>query len=338
MSAAAPSLDAVLGDAQWLPLRLSEDATTIRFVHLPREDHQRLRYLEDKFLPAGTATADLPVALVAARPIAAAPPRFIFHSSMCGSTLLARVLDQPGHSMALAEPIILNQISARFSRGEDVGELLALAVALLSRPFGAGEQVVIKPGNSANNLMPQIAERFPQMRAVALEASVEDLLRAVAKRGPQGRIIYRRLYAFVARTRHLDTGFTPEDMWELTDLQAAALAWLVQHCEFADMLKQRPDQFRSLTMDALLGERGDAMTALGAFFEAAWAPAEVASDPRFNRHSKDSGRAYDDHQRRRDAEEVNRAFGPEIEWTGVWTRDLAEHLAIPLDLPNQLVR
>lgn len=328
---------AVIADAQWLPLRLSEDCRSIRFALVPRADHARLKYLEERFLPPGTRSVDLPVEQLAEAASQASAPRFIFHSSMCGSTLLARVLDQPGQSMALAEPIILNQLSARFSRGEEVGDLLSLVVALLSRPFGPGEQVVIKPGNTANNLMPMIAQRFPAMRAITLEAAVEDLLRAVAKRGPQGRIIYRRLYAFVARTRRLETGFTAEDMWELTDFQAAALAWLAQHSEFVDMLAARPTQFRSLTMDRLLRDRETVLAALASFFGAGWDPGQVANDERFDRHSKDGARAYGEEQRRRDAERIDAAFGPEIGWTAAWTNDLADHLRLPMELPGALV-
>lgn len=214
---------------------------------------------------------------------------------------------------------MLNQLSARFSRGDDVVDLVELVIRLLSRPFGSGEQVVVKPGNTANNLMPVIAARFPDLRAITLEAAVDDLLRAVIKRGPQGRMIYRRLYAFIARTCRLDTAFTPEDLWELTDLQVAALAWLSQHSEFADMLEAQPDQFRSLTMDALLGDRAGALASLAAHYEASWSPADVATDPRFGRHSKNKTQAYDDAQRQRDAAAIDDAFGPEIDATAAWT-------------------
>lgn len=327
---------AVVADAEWLPFRLSEDFRSIRFVHLPRADHRRIHYLEEKFLPAGTGSVELAVEAVAAGAPQPISPHFIFHSSMCGSTLLARVLDQPGYSMTLSEPIILNQLSARFSRGEDVADLLKLVVGLLARPFGPGEQIVIKPGNTANNLMPLIAAQFPAMRAIVLEASVEDLLRAVIKRGPQGRTVYRRLYAFVARTRRLDTGFTPEDMWELTDLQVAALAWLTQHDEFVEMLVSHPGQFRSLTMDRLLTSRSEVLAALAEFFGTGWSADSVARDPRFERHSKDGARPYDDRQRRRDAAQLDAAFGQEIEWTGGWARHVAAQLGIPVDLPEPL--
>ena len=333
-----PALADIIPDAEWLPFRLSGDFASIRFVHIPRAEHPKLRYLEEKFLPAGSQSVDVPVAELAAlapRPEDAAP-RFIFHSSMCGSTLLARVLDQPGFSMALAEPIILNQLSARLSRGQDVGDLATLVVGLLSRPFAPGEQVVIKPGNTANNLMPVIADRFPAMRAITLEASPEDLLRAVAKRGSEGRMVYRRLFAFVDRTHRLDTGFSPEDMWELTDLQVAALGWLTQHSEFARMLDARRAQFRSLTMERLLGDRADVLAAIGDHFDAKWSAADVARDERFSRHSKDRGRTYDEQQLRRDSEAIDAAFGTEIEWTAAWVRDLARYLGLPIDLPNAL--
>lgn len=326
----------IVRDPAWLPIRLTEDLSALTFVRLDRSAYDEVRYLEERFLPRGTPTQVLPVAAVADALGGAetASPRFIFHSSMCGSTLLARVLNQPGHAMALAEPIVLNQLSARHSRGEQVDDLLDLVVRLLSRPFGPGEEVVVKPGNTANNLMPLIAGRFPDMRAITIEASVEDLLRAVIKRGPQGRMIYRRLYAFVARTHRLATGFTSEDMWELTDLQVAALAWLTQHSEFTAMLAAHPAQFKSLTMDRLLGDRDAVLDGIAAHFGSSWSPAAVASDPAFSRHSKNKSRAYDEGQRKRDAAAIDAAFGPEIAWTAGWTSELAGRLGLALDLSH----
>lgn len=339
MSVSGSRVATVVADAEWLPLRLSDDLRSIRFAHIPRALHADLAYLEEKFLPAGADSVDLAVSEIdkCLADGADGAPRFIFHSSMCGSTLLARVLDQPGTSMSLQEPIILNQLSARNSRGEDVGALVATVTRLLARPFAPGEMTVVKPGNTANNLMPMIAARFPGSRALCLEASVEDLLRAVVKRGVLGRATYRRLYAFLARGGGLPTGFSPDDMWELTDLQVAALGWLIQHRDFADVLVRHPDQFRSLTLERLLNDRNDVLAALSEFFDAGWDAETVAADPRFDRHSKDKAKPYDDARRRQDAQSIDAASGPEIAWTGQWAMSLADHLALSHQLPRQLL-
>lgn len=334
---AAADASAILADACWLPLRLSDDFSRLTFVRLDRDDHRAVRFLEEKFIPDSAPRAVVAVDRIAAGPaIAHAAPRFIFHSSMAGSTLLARVLDQPGSSMSLAEPIILNQLSARFSRGEEIGPLLDLVVALLSRPFGPRELVVIKPGNTANNLMPLLAARFPEMRAVTMEAPVRDLLATVAKNGGHGRMIYRRLYAFVARTRRLSVELDPESMWELTDLEVAAYAWTLQHAEFLDMLTANPGQFRHLESARLFAREPALFAALRDFFGLGEDFAPSADDPVFTRHAKNPGLAYDARRRSADMAQLKTHFADEIERGARFAEELAGEAGIPLELPNPL--
>ena len=338
MGAARPDPAEVVADAGWLPFRLSEDLMSLSFARLPRERHREVKFLEEKFLPADVARHSYTVAEVeaAAAAIPAAPPRFLFHSSMAGSTLLARMLDRPGTAMALSEPIILNQLSAAHSKGADVGDLTELIVRLLSRPFGPGELVAVKPANTANNLMDLIAARFPGMRALTMEAPVAELLATVAKRGGHGRMIYRRLYAFVSRTVELPVTMDPEDLWELTDLEVAAYAWMLQHAEFLAMLTGRPEQFRSLA-SARLFERDPAMlAALRDFFGLGPGFPPPPDDPVYSRHSKDPAKPYDRGARQAELDRLAATYGEEVERGVGLARELAREAGIPLDLPNPL--
>lgn len=340
MASVAPrNVAALVADPHWLPLRLSQDRAQIRFVRLDRQAFAAATFLEERYLPAGAPTADVPVStlLDAANDLAPPTPRFIFHSSMATSTLLTRAFDSPGASMALSEPIILNQLSALHSRGEDVAGLLDLFVRLLARPFGEGELTVIKPGNTANNLMPGIADRFPATRALTIAAPVRELLGSVAKRGANSRMIYRRLYAFISRTRQLATGFTPEDEWELTDLQVAAMAWLLQHSEFAEMLRSHPDLFRSASSAEVIDDPAGTLAALAAFFGIALDSEAVAAGPVFAEHSKARGTAFDGDARKREREQLDLAYGDEIAAAAEWVEDVAARVGVPLVLPNPLL-
>lgn len=338
MGGSRPDPLALVADAEWLPFRLSEDFSSLHFARLPRERHRAVKFLEEKFLPADVARVSVAVADVeaAAHAIPAAPPRFIFHSSMAGSTLLARMLDRPGTAMALSEPIILNQLSAAHSRKAEIGDLTELIVRLLSRPFGPGELVAVKPANTANNLMETIAARFPDMRAVTMEAPVGELLATVAKRGGHGRMIYRRLYAFVSRTVELPVTMAPDDLWELTDLEVAAYAWMLQHAEFVSALTGRPKQFRSLA-SARLFARDEAMLAeLKDFFGLGPGFPPPPGDPVYSRHSKDPAKPYDRGAREAELEQLAVTYGEEIERGVGLARELAREAGLPLDLPNPL--
>ena len=337
---ASSEVDRIVGDAQWLPLRIAQSLDAITFVHLPREGHREVTFLEERYLSEALPRKSLPIEAVAdAMTRLAVPqaPRFIFHSSMATSTLLTRVFDLPGTSMSLAEPIVINELSAIQSRGRDVRAPLGVVLRLLARPFSPGEGVVIKPGNSANNLMPLITELLPEMRAITVHAPLRDFLRALAKRGMFARVIYRRLYAFISRSRQLPTGFSPDDIFEQTDLQIAAMAWLLQHSEFVDMLTRHPAQFRSLDSKVFLASKTPTLDALGKHFGLAIDAQAISEGPVFSTHSKELGRAFSSADRDREHAATDAAHGEEIDMVAQWIDQVAEHVRVPLDLPNPLI-
>ena len=85
---AAPAFD--LADAEWLAHRYVESDDAVRFIHLPRAEHERQAFLIDTLLGDRPTAPDLPA------PDLLALPRgrlhFLFHSAFCGSTLLVRAL------------------------------------------------------------------------------------------------------------------------------------------------------------------------------------------------------------------------------------------------------
>ena len=127
-----------------------------------------------------------------AKPEPAAPPpdRYIFHVGFCGSTLLSRLLDQPGRSLVLREPNCLadlanqaNQsISARVIALPD--GLAALRSALRQR-WQEGEAVVVKPSNWVNRLLPDFAVHPIPTRALFVTMDRAAFVRAIVRGGPE---------------------------------------------------------------------------------------------------------------------------------------------------------
>jgi hypothetical protein len=132
-----------------------------------------------------------------------APPRratrrAIFHMSFCGSTLLARLLDRPGKVLALKEPNCLADIANwKSTAGTDLGPLLGFAMAMLGRPWGEGEQVLLKPSSWANNIIDDLLAQSP-MYAMFVVIARDRFLEAVLRGGNERLAFTARLAAHLA--------------------------------------------------------------------------------------------------------------------------------------------
>ena len=195
------------------------------------------------------------------------PHRYIFHVGFCGSTLLARLLDQPGQTLVLREPQSLTDIAAYCSaldreglHDPDLSPLLRTVCASLYRPWQAGERVVIKPSNWVNVLLPDLVTKRPA-RPLFLTMERRAFVRAILRGGP-ARI------AFAARAAvHISNG---------SDANAAQVA--------EALARPVSDDDRLLTLAGLLYnfqlERFRAAALAGGWPAAHWLTLEqVRSDP-----------------------------------------------------------
>jgi hypothetical protein len=98
--------------------------------------------------------------------------------------------------MGLKEPVLLNDLvgwQLRGSTAAQIAPVLDDGLALLARPFAAGEAVVIKPSNLLNGMAPAMLTMRPQSRALLLYAPLRTYLGSVAKKGMTGRLWARDL-------------------------------------------------------------------------------------------------------------------------------------------------
>ena len=251
----------VLGDPEWLPSRWDRQANTLQFVHLSRADHDGVTFLGEEYLAKlqpPSLTLDL-AEIAAAKPPAAPSPHYIFHSAFCCSTLLARALDLPGTSMALKEPQILNTVTEAARAKALSREVLQLFAGLLARPFGAGERVIIKPSNVVNLLATGLLEIDAGSKAIFLYAPLRRFLRSVADKGLFGRVWARTVFKTLRVDTGLNFGYSSEDLLDLTDLQVAALAWLMHHAQAAALIERLPGRVRTLDSETFLARRSDTL-------------------------------------------------------------------------------
>ena len=339
-TSAHPDLSEIVRDGRWLAHRYDEAADEIQFRLVDRERHREVTFLTDQ------AVADLPMVaasraacLVEAQTLNLDTPRFILHSAYCCSTLLARAFDLPGKAMGLKEPLILNDVVGLQMRGGDprqVAAALDAACSLLARPLQSGELAVIKPSNVFNPMLPLLMALRPRSRLLLLYAPLESFLGSIARKDVEGRAWVRELMWKLIRLGQLSRfGFTEEELYRHTDLQVAALGWLVQHAAFGDLTAAHPGNVRSLSSEVLMADPSIALKRLGSHFGISFDAEQIAAGPAFTRHSKD-GSNYSAADRSADRSRGLEAHSGEIALVMEWSRKVAEHAGIAFDLPNPL--
>ena len=321
----------LLSNPEWLPAHW--DGREVKFVRVTREQHRKLTFLSDEYLrPLAPASAALNIDALRAAPQAPAP-QFIFHSAFAASTLLARALDVPGVAFGLKEPEILNELAEAWRAQKLPKDALQAIVRLLARPFASGEKVVIKPSNIVNLLAPALLELDPGSNAVFLHAPLQRFLRSIADKGLWGRRWARRLYPVVARDSGLDLGLSAGEQFELTDLQIAGLAWLMQHARGASLIARFPDRVRALGSETFLARRSATIAAVATHFGVAideQRASEIAEGPAFATHSKEIGRIVDPEEPLKPKVPIP-VVDAEIAMVAQWTQSVADHAGIPLE-------
>jgi hypothetical protein len=328
-------------DPLWFAHRYDPGHDAFQFRRLTREAHRAATFLTDDYLGAEPITAVRRADAMAAKP-AQAPLHFIFHSAFCCSTVFARAFDAPGVAMGLKEPVLLNDLVGWQHRGgtaAQIAPVLDAGLALLARPFAAGEAVIVKPSNVTNGLAPGMLMMRPQARALLLYAPLRVYLASIARKGMTGRLWARDLLVKQLREGLHPFGYSGEDYLGQTDLQAAALGWLAQHVLFARMVAQFGDRVRTANSETLMASPALAMAKLAALYGLrldADAIAAIVAGPAFTRHSK-SGDSFGQAQRVDEQRVGTSAHADEIDKVAIWAEAVAASAGVPMDLPGALL-
>ena len=334
---AEPSIrDAVL-DPEWIPHTYDETGTNLTFVHVPRPDRAKLMFLSDGHFDGNFEKATWPAEAVdsAASKAGAAPIHFIFHTSFCCSTLLAKALDVPGTSAVLKEPDVLHNLANRLIRSDDPPnrQRLELVLRLLERPLAPGESVIVKPTNFANRLIDPMLAMRPRSNAVLLYSDVETYLRSLLKRGMFGRIVGRKLFGQLRQWSPLHLGFTDSALLEQTDVQIAALVWLMQIHHFDAIARAFGPRVMLLDSASFLADPAAALDKAQALFGLGFERREVeaiAAGPVFATHSKFPDRDYDSEVREKDHKDASDVHAEELKMVVEWIGAVAATIGAPL--------
>ena len=271
--------------------------------------------------------------------------RFLFHTSFCCSTLIARCLDRAGTCLALKEPeALLNlasfkrSLARRPDRAAEFDSCFRLGLRLLNKPFSPGERVLVKPTNAANGVCDDLYRLHPDSRSVFLYSDLENFLISILKKGEAGRNFIRNIFTIVSQD------FDPKDLpglnklFQWTDLQIAGLVWLIQLKNYLKVLRQFPGRpIRTLDYRRFLESPGEALRALMAFYGL---PGDeehvqaVLAGPLLKADAKAAGRSLDPGQRLLDAGGVKEQFKADIDVVKAWMAPLIREEGIPEILPD----
>lgn len=328
-------------DPAWLIHRYDPQQDCFHLRRVTRAERADATFLTDEYLPAAPPPLVLKrgdvMAALASKPTA--PLHLIFHSAFCGSTLLAKAFDRQGMATALKEPVVLNDLIGWRQRTGSTPAWPAVTRDVLSavaRPFIPGEAVVVKPSNVVNAMAPTILDAVPAARGILMYAPLETFLTSVAKKGMEGRLWVRDLFAGLIREGATDLGYDGAQLFGQTDLQIAALGWLAQQRLFEHLLAgPRAERLRSLRSDRFLADPTRKFADAAAFFGLRGQVAAIGDIDVFSRHSK-TGAAFDGADRSLEYRQAEERYGDEIGRVAIWAKHVADHNGIALDLARPL--
>ena len=330
----------IVADPEWLAHRYDEQADAFQYRHVTRSRHAEVGFATDDYLGKEANPVVIGREEAAGLLREEAPIHFIFHSAYCASTMLVRALDVPGSAMGISEPVILNDMVGWRGRGAEVqmqARVMDNVLGQLSRPWSAGEAVILKPSNVYNSLALGALGLRPNAKALLLHAPLEAFLLSIARKGMWCRLWARELLEKLLGQGMIDLGFEPRDFLRQTDLQVAGVGWLAQQMQFHRIAKHfGPDRVASLDSETLTGNPAASVAKAAAHFGLSKRDiADYADHPAIGRNSK-SGAGFERGERQLDQARAREVYGDEIEKVAEWIRVVGERRGVPLDLPFKL--
>jgi hypothetical protein len=276
------------------------------FVPMDRAAYHRSIFLDGRISPAADQAMHMPVDALAAGTPAPARTGWIFHVAHCGSTLLARALDDPAANLVLREPLALRQ---QAFVGD--GRRLAMTAAMLSKRYRADLPTIVKANVPVNFLLPELVALDPEAAAIFLYCSLGDYLLAIL-RSENHRGWLRRVTAQLAA--YLG------DLSGLADAELCAALWLAQMRAFGAALSAMPHG-RALDSEAFFAAPRPVLNAaarhLGVPLDEAAIEATVAG-PLFATYSKNPDLPFDNAARLARRAETEAALGGEMAQARAW--------------------
>jgi hypothetical protein len=277
------------------------------------------------------------------------PPRFLFMTDFCGSTLLANALGKLRRvtclyevrafaGLAIRKRLLDRNMVARSTGAADIEDwqrVLRLVIFAMSRS-GRGDTVIVKEWPPTNYIISDILRCHENVRAIFLYSDIEDYLNAIFRRHWRREFTRRRIVTELAET----------DLWPMiheskhsfSDGKIAAAHWFVQQQAFLRIDQAVLSKIRSLHNSEFYNHSAETLAAVACHFgidirpeEATGAFASVS-----NRHSKSREKPYSMIDQKKEVELVAQNYQREITEAVAQAKIWLEVYPIPQRLPWRL--
>ncbi|MEM8487627.1 MAG: hypothetical protein AAF564_18900 [Bacteroidota bacterium] len=301
--------------------------------------NERLHASNDLFylLPMQETLAHFEAQAVKTHPI-----HFIFHFAFCGSTLLSRCLDHPGHTMVYKEPELLHQISCHLrwpSEPLPDTALLNFAIYCLQRTVLPMEVPIVKPTDSCSNLIHACLSTHPNARGVVLYCTLDRFLSATLK-SPRRRHFIRGMYSrAVDDFKAVGITFDPGKA-SLADAEVSAFVWLSLMFRYRNWLNMAEGRLLALRMQCWLEKPVAVLRHLSTFM-ALDIPRKLIEQTvesgAFTRDAKLTSRVFDQRAYAQQEEARQMKFHAELTAGKSWAEKFTRAHPLEDTLPHQLV-
>lgn len=255
MAPSAVGPEFAIDDARWFPVDVNLQSGTFQFQRLTLDTLEHTPFMDIRMAPSPEPSQLRVVSAVAGARFQPGQMAWLFHTSFCCSTLLARVLHVTPHQASLKEPLVLRRLGDMRFAGASVDAVLEPATRLLARPWHPGGAVLVKPTHAALNVAAELVASRPGSRALVLTSSLEDFLLSNIKKPAETQrkiplLVERAFRATSLHTRLPPAAFSPPDI-----LAAAALQWAAQREICVDLIDAvGTDAVRVLDASELLSD------------------------------------------------------------------------------------
>lgn len=338
----------VLSDFRWFPEDYAPGMKSISFVRTDAATLARQTFLDQRWNRSDYARTTLSLDAIADELPAHGPPpelNFIWHTSFCCSTLIAAALQVPNRNLSLKEPILLATAAnmkraATFDGAQVHPRLYDIVFRLLARRPDLDTAITVKPSNFANILIRDSA-RFTRGKSLFLYSDLPSFLVSVAKSGLQLSKYARRLFFGILRDEGKPLRWSAADLFQMSDLEVAAIAWHMQIGEFRRSWGEMGEcRVASLNCDAFLAEPQRALEKLDDFFGYRLGTETIrgiVNGPIFSHHAKLPQAPFGAEQRRIEQDRARKLLGADLDRIIAWSYSIFPEAPRDTLLPGVLL-
>lgn len=284
----------------------SFDGGNAVFVPMDVVAYRRSIFLDARISPAAEGSMAVPVAMLGSGPVQGMRTGWIFHVAHCGSTLLARALEELGGNLVLKEPAALRQLGF-----EPDPQRLDLTLGMLARRYDPAAMTVVKANVPVNFIIGALADRRPGDAAITLTWNLDDYLVAILRSDNHRQWLRGITGSFADRLGLVEVA---------SDAERAAALWLVQTDAFLALFEAMPAA-RSLDARRLFSDPAGTIRDAARLFgiPASDGDAEaVANGPLFSTYSKRPDVTFANADRLARATAVASEIAEEIAQANAW--------------------